>query len=425
MKKFFTIIFIIGISIVVLPQSFNGRFSSSVYSFQTFDSTNSSSTYLRSYQMLNLNINQGNVSLRSYMNLEGDLSGVKMMDGPMLRFYNLYLEVRDLFDLATIKLGRQPIFNSVAGGVYDGINIDLKKSAYKFTGYYGGDVPAYDKLQLTNKWDKDFILGGKFTTIALENFQISLSYVDKNFQPEPYWATRLDANLNPIQVLISNNSLQYQFTSAEVNYSYKDKVNIFTTYDYDLNFNRTSKVEFDGGYSPDKNLRLSLYYNYRAPMISYNSIFSVFDYGNTQEVEVGADYTINKFFTVTGRYGNVIYQDANSQRVTVGINSNYGSISYRKTFGYAGELDALSLYSAYTVLNGLLTPSVGVSFTQYKLSSDPNEPLNHLAAIIGGFNIRPWALLSFDLQAQYMDNKIYRNDFRMFLKLNYWFNSNF
>ncbi|MHB8580765.1 MAG: hypothetical protein ACYDA4_13060, partial [Ignavibacteriaceae bacterium] len=100
MKKLFTIIFIIGISTVVLPQSFNGRFSSSVYSFQTYDSTSSPNTYLRSYQMLNLNINQGNVSLRTYMNLEGDLSGVKMFDDPMLRFYNLYLEVRDLFDIA-------------------------------------------------------------------------------------------------------------------------------------------------------------------------------------------------------------------------------------------------------------------------------------------------------------------------------------
>ncbi|MHB1687963.1 MAG: hypothetical protein ACYCVH_11375 [Ignavibacteriaceae bacterium] len=424
MKNLFTIIFIIGITAVILPQSINGRFSSSVYTFQRYDTTSSSYTYVRSYQMLNLNINQGNVSLRSYLDLEDDLSSVKMINDPMLRFYNLYLEVRDLFNVATVKLGRQPIFNSVAGGVYDGVNIDLMKSAYKLSAYYGGDVPAYDKFQLTNKWNQDFILGGKFTTVALENFQMSLSYVDKNFKPEDYWATRLDANLNPIQVLISNNSLQYQFTSAEVNYSLKDKLNIFTRYDYDLNFERTSKVEFDGSFSPSDKLRLNAYYNYRAPMISYNSIFSVFDYGNTQEFEVGADYTLNKIFTLTGRVGDVIYQGDNSQRVTIGLNSNYGSISYRKTFGYAGELDALSLYSAYTIFNGFLTPSAGVSFTQYKLSSDPNEPTNHLAAILAGFNIRPWTVLSFDLQGQYMDNKIYKNDFRMFLKLNYWFNTN-
>lgn len=86
--------------------------------------------------------------------------------------------------------------------------------------------------------------------------------------------------------------------------------------------------------------------------IRYNSIFAVFDYGNTQEIELGADYQISKTFTLLGKFGNVQYKDENSQRVGLGISTAYGNINYRKTFGYAGELDAVSLYTGYTFLKG-------------------------------------------------------------------------
>jgi hypothetical protein len=415
------------ISISTFPQdlNINGRFSSSVYSFERFDTTSLSGNYLTSFQMLNLNFNKDNVSLRTFMNYESDL-GDNIDGSPMMRFYNLFLEVRNLFDMATIKIGRQPAFNNAAGGIFDGLNIDLNQEYYKFNAYGGGNVPAYQKLEFTNHLGQNFIFGGKFSTDAVQNFQVTLSYIDKNFQQESYWATRLDAQLNPIQVLIDNNSTQYQFASAEVAYDDpKDKLSVITDYDYDLNFDQTSKVEIDGDYSPIDKLKLDFYYNFSNPLIRYNSIFSVFDYGSTQDVEIGADYILNKNITLTGKFGDVVYQDANSARITVGLNSNYGSLNYSKTFGYAGELDAISLYGAYTILQGLLTPSLGGSYTNYKLSPDAGAPTYDLTSVIAGINVRPLKSLSVDLQGQYMDNQIYKNDFRFFLKLNYWFNSNF
>ncbi len=427
MKKIIILITcLIGISVATNAQDFNvnGRFSSSLYSFQRYDTSSSYGNYFESFQMLNLNFNYKNFSLRSYMNLEGDL-GQAINTNPRLRFYNLYLEARNVFDIATIKLGRQPLFNRVAGGLMDGLNVDLRKGDYRLNAYYGTDVPAYQKLEIRkfSEWNHNFILGGDFSTVVLKDFQIDLGYINKNYQPEPYWATRLDASLNPIQVLIDNNSLEYQFASAEVNYNYKDKITVNTDYDYDLNFNQTSRFELDGNYKTSEKLTFDLYYNYRSPIIRYNSIFSVFDYGNTQEFELGTNYELNKIITLNARYGDVIYQDATSQRVTLGLSSNYGSISYRKTFGYAGELDALSVFGADTFLKGLLTPSVGITYTAYKLSEA--STLDHLTGILAGVNCRPIETLSFDLQAQYMNNKIYQNDFRMFFKINYWFNTNF
>jgi hypothetical protein len=421
MNKFIlSICLIIVFTGFIIPQNINGRISSSVYSMERFDTVNVSDQYLRAYELLNLNINQDKFSLRTYLDFEGDLLN-DAREASRVRLYNFYIEGRDLYDVATIKLGRQPIFNSIEGGVYDGANIDLKFKHIKITGYYGGDVPSYQKVEFDD-WGNNYITGGKVSTDIIDNFQVSLSYVNKNFKPPDYYALRLDPLNNPVNVLISHNSNQFSFGSAEVFYDLKNTIGVEARYDYDFNFEKTSKFEINADYLQIDNLKLNVYYNYRDPRINYNSIFSVFNYGNTQEIEAGGDYTLNKEITLTGKVGDVIYQDDNSQRVTLGISTRYGTLTYLKNLGYAGEMDAVSLYSAHSFWDGIITPSAGISYTAYKLSRD--DDVNNLTSILAGINVRPYRVLSFDLQVQYMDNKIYKNDFRFFFKINYWFNTN-
>ncbi len=403
-------------------QNVSGRFSSSIYTFERFDSVDASKTYVRAYQLLNLNINKDKVSLRSYMNLETNLTKEQQVDHPRLRFYNLYLEARDMFDIATIKLGRQPQFNSVIGGVFDGVNLDLKKGDFKLSGFYGVNVPAYQKFELIKEWEDNYVLGASLTTYFLNNFRFMANYVNKNFKEQEYTAARFDEELNPIQVLIRNKSNQYEFVSGELSYYLKNIFSIDTRYDYDLNFEKTSKFEISGRYEQVKNLGINIYYNYREPKVRYNSIFSVFDFGNSQEIELGSDYRLNSHYTVIAKFANVKYETENSQRITGGLNTSWGSLLYRKNLGYAGELDAISLYSAYSFFEGLITPSLGASFTSYKLSEDSDK--NNQITILAGINYRPFRVLSFDLQGQYMNNKIYKDDYRFFFKINYWFNEN-
>ena len=420
MKKTFIALLFMCIPFIINAQNVNGRLMTSFYTFERFDAADASDTYLRAFQSVMLNVNEGQFSLRTRFNLETDIINPLDSD-PRLRFYNLYLEGRNLLNFATIKVGRQSLFNSVAGGLFDGVNLKLKYSGFSLTGFYGGNVPAYQKLALTDSWEDDYILGGKFETTALENVRLAVSYIDKNFKAEDYTALRLDENLNPIDMEIKRKSNQYKFVTAEASYSMANFMKIHTRFDYDLNFETTAKFEFSGRYEQIENLGINVYYNYREPLITYNSIFSVFNYGNTQEIEAGFDYKINPLITVVGKFGNVTFEDENSQRLTVGVNSNFGSLSYRKTFGYAGELDAISAYTAHSFMNGSVTPSIGISYTSYKLSPDSEE--NSLMSFLAGLNVRPWRALSFDLQTQYMNNKIYKNDFRAMFKINYWFNT--
>jgi hypothetical protein len=113
----------------------------------------------------------------------------------------------------------------------------------------------------------------------------------------------------------------------------------------------------------------------------------------------------------------------NASRFTISANTSFGSLSYRKSLGYAGELNALSLYFAKSLFEGLITPSAGIAITSYKMTKDSET--NNLTTIMGGLNIRAIRWLSFDIQAQYLNNKIYKNDLRMFFKANYWFNTIF
>ena len=415
------IFFLIIFCGTLFAQNINGRFSSSLYSFERFDSLDVSKNHLRAYQMLNLNLNYGDVSIRSYLNLENDFAQ-DIKDDPRLRFYNLYLEARNILNIGTLKLGRQPIINGVVGGLMDGVSLSLRKADFQLSGFYGGNVPAYQKLELIENFSDNYIAGGRLSTTIINNLRLGVGYVNKNFRPLDYKAIRLDPDLNPIEVLIQNKSNQFQFLTGEASYYLPQKFSVDVNYEYDLNFMETSKIEFAGRYEEIKDLGLNFYYSFREPKIRYNSIFSVFDYGNTEEVEMGADIRINENFTVLGQLGIVNYKDDNASRVGIGLATSVGTFNYKKTFGYAGQLDAISGYSAYTIADGLLTPSAGFSYTTYKLSPGAEE--NSITTILIGMNIRPFRKLSFDIQGQYMDNKIYKDDFRLLFKLNHWFNLN-
>ena len=419
MKKLLLFFLASGFLATTYSQSFNGRFSSSIYTFERIDTIGTAYTQARTFQMLTFNFGKDNIWLRSSFNLEYDVANT-LIDDPRFRTYNLYVDVENLWQVVSLKLGRQPLYSSVAGGVFDGATLGFNYSGFRILGYYGANVPPYQAWEVADFSSDNFIAGGEFSVYALMDWRFTAKYINKNFPSQSYQAIRLDPELNPINVLIENQSNQYEYLSGEVSYYKKKLYNINARYNYDLQYNTTSRVELSGRYENIKDLGLTLYYNYQEPMVRYNSIFSVFNFANTWEIEAGADYLIDNKYTVIGKFANVTYQDETSQRVTLGLKSPYGTLIARKNFGYAGEMDAISFYTAFATLEGLFTPSIGFSYTHYKLTPDDNY--NEVTSLLGGFNYRPLRMLSFDLQGQYLNNKIYQDDWRLFFKINYWFN---
>ncbi|MEN8191549.1 MAG: hypothetical protein ABFS12_01955 [Bacteroidota bacterium] len=420
MKTKFFVLFLILLQTIISAQNLNGRISSSIYSFERHDVAESYQ-YMRTFQSLMLNANMGKFSLKTRVNYETDVAQ-EILNDPRVRVYNLYLEGRNLFNFLTFRVGRISLFNNVSSGTYDGGDIKFKLKGIKLQLFYGGNVPAYQKFEITDDWENNYVLSGKLDITAVRNFRFGLSYIDKNYTFQQYEAVRLNENFNPMNYLIQSHSNQFKFVTADVSYRSPKVFNIYTRYDYDLNYSTTSRFELTGRYDNIENWGFNVYYNYRAPKIRYNSIFAVFDFANTHEIEGGVDYKFSSSFSILGKFGNVTYKDENAQRLTIGLNSTFGSISYRKTFGYAGELDAISIYTARSLMNGFLTPSIGLGYTTYKLSADSEK--SNIISLLAGCNVRPFRVLSFDLQGQFFNNKIYKNDYRLLFKLNYWFNLN-
>jgi len=402
-------------------QNINGRITSMFYGFQRYDNPGNSAKYIRNYDMAALNVNKDNYSFRTLFNYETDFSNQQASD-PRVRFYNLYFEGRNLFNVATIKLGRQPIINSISGGVFDGATVKVNYWDMHFTGYYGANVPAYQKLDLINDWSNNDIYGAKLTTSKLTNFFFGFSYLHKNYKPNNYTTVRLDSLYNPYFATIKREASTFDFISAEAGFDNQKGFSIDSRFNYDLKFVKTSLFELQGRYETIQNLGLLFYYNYREPLLKYNTVLSVFDGQNSQEFELGVDYRISPTFTILAKVGDVEYKDETSQRISLGCNTTYGSIFYRKNLGYAGELDAISISTGYSFMQGLLTPSLGAAYTHYKLN--PEDKTQNLATFIVNLNLRPWRLLSFDLQGQFLNNPLYKQDFRFMFKINYWFNTN-
>lgn len=406
----------------VFAQSINGRVSSSVFNFERYDSVRNSTFVARVYDQLQLNVNYGQFSIRTSVNYEYDMD-FKEKHPSYFRVYNLYLEGRNLFDVATIKLGRIPVFNGTANGVYDGASVKFKYLDYAMNAAFGSIIAPQQKFEFAKNIADNYIMAFNLSTTALKDFSFGVGYSEKNFKQPDYYAMRYDENyLDPVKELIQVNSQQFAFLHANAAYECeKTGLNVASKYEFDVNMKKTSKVELETACPLSEKTDVVFYGNYREPHIRYNSIFSVFDFGSTLEGELGTTYHFNKLNSLSVRGGGVKYKDESSYRLNFIYNLQYGSLGYRKTFGYAGELESFYCNAAYTILSRDITPSAGVSITNYKLEDD--GPSEMLTTVYAGINFRPLRQFSIDLQGQYMNNKIYADDFRMLLKLNYWFYS--
>jgi hypothetical protein len=105
--------------------------------------------------------------------------------------------------------------------------------------------------------------------------------------------------------------------------------------------------------------------------------------------------------------------------VTVGGSYDFVNFSYTQNFGYAGDLNGVSIQAVYPMMERTLTPNFGLGFASYQLSDSDTK--NTVLNTSIGATYRPKASLSTDVQLQWMRNPRYANDMRLFVKVNYWF----
>lgn len=405
-------------------QSVSGRFVTTFYSYEQYDTTNASKLSLRGFEAMQLNFGTANYQLHTYLLATNDFITSQPND-PRLRAGNLYLEGQSLGGFVDLKLGRQPIFQRVGISSFDGLSANAKFLDNKISVVaFGGSLPPLDESFRLNSDMKDNMLyGAQAYYSPFENFRVGGAYVDKTFKPESYLALRTDSLNAPNdvrQVLIDPSSVASQFVSGDLFY-YTQNVTGYLRLDYDLNFDEWNRTEATFRYSPITSLSADIGYFHRDSRLPFNSIFSVFDHSGTDEYDFGLNYLFTKDITAYGSVNKIYYSGDNSTQFTIGTNIYLFNLNFSHNDGFAGNLNGISAQIIYPFMDRKLMLIASGAVTSYKILQADSLPTSTLYSGSLGLTCRPLNLLSITLQGQYYQDPVYKNDFRGYLQVSYYF----
>ena len=415
-------------------QLFNGRLVTSAYGWERQAMNGEATQQARVFQNLQFNVGSSDISFHTSMQGSTDF-GNAMYNDPQLRLYNAYVLIKNVADMVDLNIGRQPLLAGVSYGTIDGARVNVRPTdGIEVMGYAGGLAdggPAWANAETPRFFhnvDMNWQLGGQALFYLVPHTRFSLSYMNRHRESMPFWRLTYDPTLDQdVSTLIDYGSRANQYVSASAGWHH-DEWMLHGRYDYDLNFERTARAEVYASYQVMPRLGLSLNLAHREPVLAYNSYFSLFEAEANQEAVLGVDYTVMPYLTLLGRFSGVIYDDDNAFRASVGAMNKYASIMYTKDLGYAGDLDGLNLQLTYPFFHGMLVPHLGALYSSYVYTPGDegisSERSSTWAGVLGT-TFRPLRSLSFDLQGQYMTNKIYKSDMRVFARLNYWFSNPF
>lgn len=423
MKKNLLVFFILIFSEIGFSQIINGRFSSSLYSFEIFDTVGVSNSYLRAFQTMQLDITKDKYSFNTLIYANSNILG-DIKEASTLKIYNIFFKARKIFNVLEINLGRQYVFGGVANGLIDGsvLKLNLLKNQLIIKGFAGTNVNKDLKPDFSTKFKNNHLVGFHLIGNPLDNLFLSISYMNRHRERTRYEVNRPDTIGIVYNHTIEYNSAAEQFVGADFDYDFPKYIRFNARYDYDLNQNKTSRIQLSSRVKLSDKFSLTAEYINRTPRIYYNSIFNVFQSNNTQEIEGGLEYLYNPSLRIFTKFANISYSDDKANRFTLGVNTSYGSLTYSGSNGYSGELSSVSGQIFYPLLERKIIPTISVTRSSYKLTKNSDRYESFAGAFGAAVNILK--SFSFDVQLHWLSNRLYKDDVRLLLKANYFFTQN-
>jgi hypothetical protein len=422
MKIKFIVIALIVSGTHLQGQLLTGRLTTSFYGWQGRDANNAKLNFLRGYENIQFDANQGMFSFGTNLQVSNDFVA-KIGTDPELRLSSLVFRARRIANMVDVSVGRQFIFAGVGNGLMDGADLKLSVLNGKLGAQFYGGYNVVESRTLS--WKKSLpdnaFYGVQITGSPIDDLLLGVSYMNRTRTPDAFTVVRLDSLFNPYLVTLYYTPYEEEYASFDAQYALLANVSVYGRGDYDVNLERLSRAELSARVGVLQSLFVTGEFLHREPRLAYNSIFAVFNNYSTQEVEGGVEYDIAPTFRTFARYAFVNYKDDNSQRITFGGSYEFLSASFTRNIGFAGDLNGVALQAAYPLQDRTLIPMVGVGYGSYKIS--PDDPTNTVINGSIGLTYRPMQSLSADIQTQVMQNRLYNNDVRIFLKVNYWFSA--
>ncbi len=419
--RFLTGVFLCSLALPLIApaQLVNGRFITSISTWEKFDTVGVSKKYVRGFQSAIFDIAQGDFSLHTHFQGAATLQR-KLDELPDYRLYYAYARLRNIADAVDVSFGRVPYFVGVGVGTMDGLLTTARFAENKFrlTLYGGSNVRNDIAVEKWGPLANNFTVGGQFLTTAVDHMRFGISYLNRQRERSGYLALRPDSLFNPMSMYVEPVLTKEHYVSGDAVYE-KSDTKVYGRYDYNLEAEKTQRGQIGVRYTATSDLTITGDFIHRAPRVLFNSFFSVFNTSSVDEFEAGADYRLCASMRGFVRGAYVKYTDDNSFRYTLGVAHQYFSASYRGNSGYSGELSSIALQGAYPLFESVLIPTAGLTLSWYKLN-DAAQRENAIAGVLGAI-VRPLRWISMDVQGQWLHNKISDNDVRLFAKLNYWF----
>ncbi len=137
------------------------------------------------------------------------------------------------------------------------------------------------------------------------------------------------------------------------------------------------------------------------------------------------NYILTNNVSAFASVSKVYYTGDNSTQYSIGTNIYLFSLNFSHNDGFAGNLNGLNAQFMYPLLERRIVLIASASAMDYKILQESSLPTNRLYSGSLGVTYRPIDLLSFNLQGQYYQNPVYKNDFRGYLQVNYYFFKSF
>ncbi len=405
-------------------QLMSGRFTTSFYGWQGRDTSLAKQNYLRAYENVQFNVGETHFFFNTNFQVSKDFGTVISSD-PDLRLSSLVFQGRNIADMIDVSLGRQFVFAGVGNGLMDGgvAKARFLSGMIGVTAYGGYNVVQSRTINLKRNFSDNALYGAQILFMPVTDGSLGISYMNRSRKPESFKAVRADSLFNPEVIEIAYAPVEEEYASVDAEYTMSRVFNVYGRSDYDVNFERISRAQLFTRVSVLTNVNVTGEYLFRQPRVAFNSIFSVFETNSTQEAEGGIEYAPVPDIQTYVRYGYVSYTDDQSTRIRVGGTYRGVSVSYTRNLGYEGDLNGVSLQVVYPVFERTLIPMIGFGYASYQVSQQAEK--NSVVNGTLGATYRPMQMLSVDIQMQWMRNRIYANDMRIFMKVSYWFSDRF
>ena len=420
MKTRIALLLLIALPVSLSAQRLQGRFVTSAYAWDNQGTIDSSVSHLYGYQTLQLSYATEDIQLNTYLQGFNDFAGPLKNDF-QFRLYNLFLKWRNIGGIGELNVGRQYISAGAGNGVVDGAlgSVRLWDAKLRLVGFWGILAPMGMKAEIREDAGDNSLFGGQIILSPVPEAQVSVGYAQKKMKSPSYKTTRPDSLFNPFPVEINPSAEEEQTLSGELRVDSPNFLSGYFRYDFDIKTEKTARFHlFARGRIVD-DLWATGEYLQREPRIAFNSFFSVFAYSEIRDYELGLEYAVTSDLRVFGKYGAVSYGEEDQWRVTLGGSWKYFSASISHNTGDNGRISALSLNAGYPLWDRMLTPTLAVSYANYKLSQ--YDDLDNALSIAPGVVYRPLSWLSLDTQVQWLQNSIYKNDLRVMVRASYFF----